>query len=351
MSTPTVPAGRAEVDAALVLLAKLGLTPDDLVAGAAANRVPVPTFAEFVPRMRQVVTPGTLKAYGTYWNHLVEHWGSRLITEPSPLELSALAKQARTNRVVRRNGRGGGGAEANFVAAARCLYRHAVISGILTEAQNPAAKVPKPRRTASTRRALPADRLAELTEAAATGGNDPALDSLLLRFHTETACRRGGALGVRRRDLDTEQCLVLLREKGFTSRWQPVSPSLMGHLLAHWDQRGDGDPRSTGQLLRYRHGKPITYRRYDGLWVRLGRVLPWVAVQCISAHWLRHTVLTWVERSFGYAVARAYAGHEEPGGAVGTTAVYVRADLAEVAAALAALTGEPHPLAAKGELR
>jgi hypothetical protein len=28
-----------------------------------------------------------------------------------------------------------------------------------------------------------------------------------------------------------------------------------------------------------------------------------------SAHWLRHTTLTWVERNFGYAVARAYAGH------------------------------------------
>ena len=55
--------------------------------------------------------------------------------------------------------------------------------------------------------------------------------------------------------------------------------------------------------------------------------------------------LTWVERNFGYAVARAYAGHTDSGSEAGATATYVRASLSEVAAALAALTGEPHPLA------
>jgi len=46
----------------------------------------------------------------------------------------------------------------------------------------------------------------------------------------------------------------------------------------------------------------------------------------------------------GYAVARAYAGHTDSSNH-GTTATYIRADVHEVAAALAALTGEPHPLA------
>ena len=54
-------------------------------------------------------------------------------------------------------------------------------------------------------------------------------------------------------------CLVLLREKGGTQRWQPVSPTLMRHLVAHWDERGDGNRIGTGQLLRYRNGRPITY--------------------------------------------------------------------------------------------
>ena len=65
-------------------------------------------------------------------------------------------------------------------------------------------------------------------------------------------------------------------------------------------------------------------------------------------HWIRHTTLTWVERQFGFAVAQAYAGHEDRGrGArsMAAMATYVRAGLPEVATALAALTGEPHPLA------
>jgi integrase/recombinase XerC len=47
-----------------------------------------------------------------------------------------------------------------------------------------------------------------------------------------------------------------------------------------------------------------------------------------------------VERTFSYAVARALAGHAESGGDAGTTATYIKADLAEVVAAVAELTGE-----------
>ncbi len=41
----------------------------------------------------------------------------------------------------------------------------------------------------------------------------------------------------------------------------------------------------------------------------------------------------------------AYAGHTDNGSDTGATATYVRATTHEVATALAALTGEPHPLA------
>jgi integrase/recombinase XerC len=115
----------------------------------------------------------------------------------------------------------------------------------------------------------------------------------------------------------------------------------MARLIEHGQERNAAD----GPLLRYADGRPVTSRRYDHLWARIGRHLPWVAAQGISSHWIRHTTLTWVERNFGYAVARAYAGHTDGGTEAGATATYVRASLPEVAAALAALTGEPHPLA------
>ncbi|MEU5727022.1 hypothetical protein [Micromonospora sp. NPDC047738] len=91
-------------------------------------------------------------------------------------------------------------------------------------------------------------------------------------------------------------------------------------------------------------GRPIGSRRYDHLWKRIGERLPWVAAQGISTHWLRHTTLTWVERHFGYGVARAYARHTDRCGPATTT--YIKADLQAVAAALAAMTGQLHPLAA-----
>jgi len=341
VTVDVVSSARPEVDAALLLLAKLGLTPDDLV-GAAATRAPVPTFAQFVPKVAAAVTAGTLKAYGSYWNRVGQRWGARRLDEPSPLEIEQLGKQIRAERVQRRNGRGGSGAEENYVAAMRCLYRRAVANGLIAEANNPAARVAKPRRQVSLRQALRDDRLAEINRVAASTGDDPQLDSLILRLHEETACRRGGALGLRPIDLDREQCLVRLREKGGTQRWQPVSPTLMAHLMDHARQRKAPPPVP---LLRYRDGRPITYRRYDGLWVRLGEELPWVAAQGISTHWIRHTILTWVERNFGYAVARAFAGHNDRNSDVGSTATYVRADIHEVAAAVAALTEETHPLA------
>ena len=339
MSDTTV--GRAELDAARLLLARMGISPADLVA-AASDRPPAPTFAEYVPVVSAAVSDGTRRAYGSYWKRVLEHWGQRRLDEPTPSEIEQLAEYAKTHVVARRNARGGRSAAEHLIAALRCLYKRAVADGYIAAADNPALKVAKPRRLPSTRRAVADSRLAEINAVAASTGDDPALDSLLLRLHTETACRRGGALALRPVDLDPDQCLILLREKGDTVRWQPVSPTLMRHLQQHAEER---QATATGQLLRYRNGQPITYRRYDHLWVRVGEHLPWVYVQQISTHWLRHTTLTWVERNFGYAVARAYAGHSDSGSDVGTTTTYVRASLQEVAVALAALTNEVHPLA------
>jgi integrase len=328
----------AEVQAALLVLAKLGITPADLLQDPAPARV-VPTFAEYIPVVSAAVSASSRRACGSSWKKVAQQWGSRRLDEPTPTEVKQLAELVRAGALVRRNARGGRGAVENLLTALRCLYRHAVADGLV--ADNVAVKVDKPRRQASTRRALPEDRLTQINQVAATTGNDPALDTLLLRIHIETACRRGGALALRPMDLDREQCLILLREKRDTTRWQPVSPSLMANLHDHAQTRG---ALRAGRLLRYRNGQPVTRRRYDHLWRRVGEHLPWVATQQISTHWLRHTTLTWVERNFGFAVARAYAGHSESDHDVATT-TYIRASVHEVAAALAALTGEPHPLA------
>ncbi|MEV4824588.1 site-specific integrase [Micromonospora sp. NPDC049274] len=329
-----------DLAAARLLLARLGVTPEQLLTAPSVPRV-VPTFDEYIDRVAEAVTAGTGRVYGTYWKRVREVWGSRRLDEPSPLEIRQLAERMKEQLVVRRNSRGGRTAAEHLISSLRCIYSYAEADGLIAESANPAKRVPKPRRLASTRRALSEAQLASINEVAATTGNDPELDTLVLRLHIETACRRGGGLALRRADLDTEQCMVRLHEKGETVRWQPISPTLARQLAQYSDDRGCGDP--TERLLRYRNGRPITSRRHDHLWQRVGRHLPWVATQQVSTHWLRHTTLTWVERSFGYAVARAFAGHNGRSDA-GTTSTYVRADVYEVAEALVALTGESHPL-------
>ncbi len=66
----------AVVEAALVLLERMGLSPADLAA-VPQPRKPVPTFAAYVPVVSAAVSDGTRRAYGSYWNRVVEHWGDR----------------------------------------------------------------------------------------------------------------------------------------------------------------------------------------------------------------------------------------------------------------------------------
>nr|WP_255645791.1 site-specific integrase [Actinoplanes polyasparticus] len=342
MTDPTPRSGGPdgdELQALRLLLDRLGVSPAQLLGQTVRTATKMPTFDEYIPHVSAAVSEGSRRLYGTYWRKISQEWGGRRLDEPTPSQIKQLSERTRHTVVHRRNARGGRGAAEHLISAIRCLYQHAVADRLIDAADNPAMRVAKPRRLASTRRALPEHRLTEIINTAATTGDDPDLDTLILRLHLETGCRRGGALALRRGDLDPAQCLIQLREKGETIRWQPVSPTLMQALLEHAEHRGGGD-----QVLRYRTGRPITRRRYDYLWQRLGKHLSWVATQQVSIHWLRHTTLTWVERHHGYAVARAYAGHNS-GRDIGVTATYVRADLHEVAHALAELTGEPHPLA------
>ncbi|GAA5199567.1 hypothetical protein GCM10023322_75460 [Rugosimonospora acidiphila] len=317
-------------------LAQLGITVADL---RKAERPPVPTMAQYLPQVMAAAGPGARRTYGSYWVRMATLWGDRPLDAIAATDIEALKHEAAAMALCRRNGRGGRHAGEHVIAAARAIYNRAIADGIIERAESPAHRIGKPRRLPSTRRALTASELEQINLVAHTSGNDVVLDAILLRLHTETACRRGGALGLRLMDLDRENGLVQLREKGGTLRCQPITLDLAGSLAELAHARGAVHP--TDALLRYRNGAPLTSRRYDQLWRRIGQQLPWVAAQNISTHWLRHTTLTWVERHFNYGVARAYAGHTDAKGAATTT--YIKGYLVEVATALSAMTGQPHP--------
>jgi integrase/recombinase XerC len=121
----------------------------------AAGSAPVPTFADHVPVVSGAVSDGTRRVYGTYWKRLLEHWPDRRIDEPTPSQIQQLSGRLRAQRTVRRNGRGGQLTGEHFIAALRCLYRHAIADGLVSD--NPAARVEKPRRPRCARRSERSD--------------------------------------------------------------------------------------------------------------------------------------------------------------------------------------------------
>ena len=309
----------------------------------------MPTFDDYIERVAQAVSDGTRRAYTSYWNRIRQAWGTRRLDEPTPLEIKQLAERFKADVVQRRNARGGRSAAEHIIAALRCVYSYAVADGLITEAANPAIRVAKPRRLASTRRALPDAQLAQIVDVAATTGNDPELDCLLLTAaHRDRMPprRRTRAAPLRpRRRAMPRPAAGEGRDRAVAARLaNPDAPP------ARARRRARRPPTQPIRSCATATASPITTRRYDHLWQRLGKHLPWVAAQQVSTHWLRHTTLTWVERNFSYAIARAYAGHTGKNDA-GTTSTYVRADIDEVATALAALdrrtapprqSGQPH---------
>jgi site-specific recombinase XerD len=322
--------------AAHLLLARLGVTPDDLQW----TPVTPPTFADYLPTVVAAAGPGARRTYGTYWDRILTQFADRRLDQVAVTDVEILMQDTIAATVLRRTARNGVCAAEHLLAALRAIYTRAVADRLIPPHHNPAAQVRKPRRPPNNRRALTSEELAEINYTAAHSGNDTALDTLLLRLHAETACRRRAGILLRESDIDERWCLLRLREKNNNTRWQPASPTLIAALVEHRHHRGIGPEAS---LLRYRDGRPLTTRRYDHLWTRLGHKLPWLAAQNITTHWLRHTTITWVERNFGYGIARAYAGHNYRTG--DTTNTYIKANMQEIATALSTLTGEPHPLA------
>jgi len=328
------------LDTAWRMLAELGVSLADLRDDLRARPL-MPTVAEYLPQVAAAAGPGARRTYGSYWARMAVVWGDRRLNEIAATDVERMRHEAAGSARSRRNSRSGRHAGEHVIAAARAIFVRAIADGLIEPGAGSAHQVAKPRRLPNTRRALTADEVAQINTAARNGGNDVVLDALILRLHTETACRRGGALGLCLMDLDVHNGQVRLTEKGGTQRWQPITLDLAQRLAEHAHARGAVLP--TDWLLRYRDGRPLTSRRYDQLWRRIGQQLPWVAMLGVSTHWLRHTTLTWVERHYGYGIARAYAGHTDSTGPATTT--YIKGQVHEIATALAAMTGQPHPLA------
>ena len=196
-------------------------------------------------------------------------------------------------------------------------------------------------------------QLADVFRAVGAGGDDPEFDTLLVWFHYETGARRGGAIALRIGDLLDATGQVRMREKGDTDVLQPVTADLLATLRAHAVARGgsrcdvdspDYDPSAPALYFRPRANgtvRPLTDRRYDTLFGRLQRTIPWAGDTQFTAHGLRYTGTAKVERIGGTQVARRFARHAERS----DTDRYAAASTTELVSAFVKFTGEPHQLA------
>src|SRR6266568_5157625 len=132
----TAPATRrASLDTARHVLASLGLSPADLL-GEPTPALAVPTFAIYVPVVSAAVSDGARRCYFSYWNRIVQRWGSRRLDEPVPSEILEFAEHIKANVVPRRNARGGRVAVEHFIGALRCVYRFAERDGLIKPEAN-----------------------------------------------------------------------------------------------------------------------------------------------------------------------------------------------------------------------
>ncbi len=315
----------------------LGIDLADLIAADTTCTAQLSTVSDFIETIAPTFTAATAATYRPYWRLAADRLGERRLIEVTIEDLALVVADAEARARRLRPASTGRASRESCVAALRALFARAAAAGLING--NPAAVLTKPRRARSRRRALDDVEVAELIAAVRTTSGDPDLDLLVLRFHLESGARRQGALNLRRIDLDPKRATVWLREKGDSEREQPVSPSLVALLEHHHDDRAPCD--ADGSVFRTRDGRPMSARRYDTVFARARSCLDWAARTPVSAHVLRHTAITAVGRLAGYPVAQAFAGHAPPS----VTGRYLHATLAEVAAAVANLTGERHPLA------
>jgi integrase len=256
--------------------------------------------------------------------------------------------------LVAKSTHGKGGMEL-AICALRHLFSYPVANGVLPA--NPAEKLKKPRRNETKRRSLSDKKLPEFLDAVAGGGDDPEFDVMMCAFHMETGARQGGAVSLQVGHLRWANQMVELTEKGAKVADQPVSLELLEQLESFAISRGGEacDHKSpaydpTRPVFYYLHpmdssdGSPVPHplsdRRYDTLYKRIQKSLPWANEIGLTNHCIRRTGASIIERIAGTQTARLFLRH----GNRNVTDIYAQSSLQRLATAVSIYTGSAHPL-------
>lgn len=288
--------------------------------------------------------------------------GDQPLDAISPFDIEVMTKWVRANALARgrerdrcraRKGRPptrntGKGAEENFIAAIRCLYRAAGKNGMVGSSHSPAAAVRKPaRRAAPSRRSMIDAELRDVWVTVSSTGRDPELDAMIFRLQMETASRQEGCINLKLHHLDDERQSVWLDQKGDEVQEFPVSAALLRDLRAFAVSRGSVDPYDPVLRQKGRHRRtgalnpPLTGRRFDHIHERVQQQHRWAGLAGWTSHWVRHHCAAQIEAIGGRPCKMRILGHKPNGQTDG----YGQATFEHLAWAVAVATGEPHPLA------
>lgn len=300
----------------------------------------LPTLSDYLASsVEPSTTSGAAKTYASFWNRIRNSdLGARKLDEVTATDIEAFL---RTMELTERNSnRGGYAAKRSCLQAWRRIYSCAVRDELIQERSDPSKKVKMPARRPTGRRALTTTEIDRLFDVVSSGGNGPIGDVTLLRFHLETGARRAGAIGLTIDQIDTSRRTVKLFEKGDRQREMPVTQTLIDGILGLYDERSDG--RLNAFWYR-KQQSPLTRRRYNTIFERVQKDGDFSVP--VSAHWLRHTAISLIERtpSGSDAVAANFGGRQPVRNPV--TGLYTTASARETIQAWSEVWSDPkHPL-------
>lgn len=299
---------------------EFGVSVPELIAEFAAldDKVHERSVADHVARACEQLAngincaKGTSDTYNTYLVRFADMFGDRRVVDITLADLQTFTEDVVKKRKKRVNTNDAVIPE-NCVGALRHLFTLAQRDRVRSD--NPALEITKPPRTPKQpRHGLTRAEIIELVNVTKRDSNDPDLDVLLMRFAFETGCRREGLLNLTVDDIDANNNRVKLCEKKDKRRWQPVTAELVVELFAHVNNR----PAAVGErrvFRQRRRGKqqfhqPIGRKRFEQLTDVWKNALLWADARGVSLHWVRHTVVTNIDRIAGLSVASGFAGHD-----------------------------------------
>jgi len=306
----------------------LGLSPEELrgLAGALESGQRIVSVREVAAT--HLATLPRHHRYAKSLNRVILWAGDDNAAAVRAADVADWALRAGTEARADPKARHGVGAQEAMVLATRAAFAGAIDCGLVRH--NPAGQVALPDRPPSRRSALSADQLEQAHFALLAHSRDPELDDLVFGFLRETGCRRQGAIRLSDDDLAPASRAVRLVEKYAKQRWVPVSAHLVSRLVSHTALRHD----SCSLVLHRQDGGHLNDKWFEGFARRIQN-LAWAGELGVSAHWIRHTTITDIERIAGVRVAAAYAGHAD--GNFGVTGTYTKASPEELRLAHARL--------------